>query len=107
GIRYLIVTGVQTCALPIFLDAGPDPPNAAAVAPGRRRPLVARAIRTLGQPDAARRLAEVATVCFDGGPELQVDGLVAAEEGEVAVGRRAGDHLDVAAALELGEGAGD
>ena len=90
-----------------FLDAGPDPPDAATVAPGRRGPLVARPIRALREPDAAGRLAEVAAVRFDGGAELEVDRLVAAEEREVAVGRGTGDHLDVAAALELGEGAGD
>src|SRR5207302_3742401 len=66
-----------------FLDAGPDQPDAAAVAPGRGGPLVARPIRALRQPDAAGRLAEVAAVRFDGGAELEVDGLVAAEEREV------------------------
>src|SRR3989442_10249541 len=72
-----------------------------------RGPLVARPIRALWEPDAAGRLAEVAAVRFDGGAELEVDRLVAAEERGGAVGRGAGDHLDVAAALELGEGAGD
>src|SRR5256884_1274676 len=50
-----------------FLDAGPDPPDAATVAPGRRGPLVARPIRALWEPDAAGRLAEVAAGGFDGG----------------------------------------
>ena len=90
-----------------LLDPGPDPAHAAALAPGRRRPLVPRPICALREPDAAGGPAEMATVRLDGGAELEVDGLVAAEEREVAVGRGAGDHLDVAAALELGEGAGD
>ena len=90
-----------------LLDPGPDPAHAAALAPGRRCPLVPRPIGALREPDAAGGPAEVATVRLDGGAELEVDGLVAAEEREVPVGRGAGDELDVAAALELGKRAGD
>ena len=90
-----------------LLQPGAQPAVAAAVPPGGRRPLVARTVRALGQPDAARREAEVAAVRLDRGPELQVDRLVAREQGEVAVGGRAGDDLDVPVPLQLGERARD
>ena len=90
-----------------FLDARAHLPVGAALAARRRRPLVARAVRALGQPDPARRDAEVALVRLDGRAQLHVDRLVAREQGEIAVGGGAGDDLDVAAALQLGEGARD
>src|SRR5207244_9515937 len=85
-----------------LLHAGTQAAVAAMLARGRR-PLVARAIRAFRQPDAARRDAEVTAVRLDGGAELQPDRLVAREQRQVAVRRRAGDDLDVPRALELGE----
>src|SRR5439155_20119167 len=41
------------------------------------------------------------------GPELEVDRLLAGEERQVAVGRRARDQLEVACVLEVREGAED
>ena len=88
-----------------LLDSGPDAMLPPAVPPGRGRPLVARAIGALGQPDAPGRHAEVAPVGLDGRPELEVDRLLAGEERQVTVGRRARKQLEVAAALEVREGA--
>src|SRR2546422_7816092 len=59
------------------------------------------------EPDAAGRAPEVPAVRLDRGAELQVDRLVAREQRQVAVGRRAGDDLHVARPLEIGEGPGD
>ena len=50
---------------------------------------------------------EVAAVRLDRRAELQVDRLVARQERQVAVRRRAGDDLHVAGPLEVGERAGD
>src|SRR5205809_5406593 len=77
-----------------LLDAGPDPAYAAAVAPARRGPLVARPIRAFRQADTAWRLAEVAAVGRDGGAELEGVGVVVAEERGVAVARGVG-NVDV------------
>ena len=90
-----------------LLQAGPYPPDAPAVAPGRRRPLVTRPVGALREPDATRRPAKVAAVRLDGGAELEPDRFVAPEQRQVAVRGRAGDDLDVPGAPELGEGAGD
>ena len=46
-------------------------------------------------------------VGLDGGAELQLDRLVPPQQRQIAVGRRAGDDLDVPGPLEVGEGAGD
>jgi hypothetical protein len=46
-------------------------------------------------------------VGLDGGPELQVDRLVAGEERQVPMGGAARDQLQVATPLQLGEGARD
>src|SRR5947209_18449869 len=48
----------------------------------------------------------VALVRLDGGAELEMDRLVAREQRQVPVGRRAGEDLDVALALEVAERAG-
>src|SRR2546430_7459792 len=57
GIRYLTVTGVQTCALPIFPaddrgsdDAGGGPHAVAGDLPARFGPLVAQRARAGGEP---------------------------------------------------------
>src|SRR5215831_16117133 len=73
--------------------------------PGRIRR--SRPIGAFRQPDTVRGPPEVAAVRLDGGAQLQVDRLVPRQEWQVAVGRRAGDDLDVAAPLEIGEGARD
>ena len=49
-------------------------------------------VAALGDPDAARVLADVADVGVDGGADLGADGLVGAEQGQVAVGGGAGDE---------------
>ena len=85
-----------------LFDARAEPPVAAILA-GGGRPFVARPVGALGQPDAARGGAEVPLVRLDRGAELHADRFVAREERQVAVRRRAGDDLDVAAALQLGE----
>src|SRR5881296_639719 len=46
------------------------------------RPLVAGTVRALGKPDPARRDSEVALVRLDGGAELEMDRLVAREQGQ-------------------------
>jgi hypothetical protein len=90
-----------------LLDPGPHAALAPALGPGRRRPLVPRTVGALREPDAPRCPAEVPAVCLDGGPELEVNRLVTRQERQVAVGRGAGDDLDVAGTLEIGEGAGN
>src|SRR5262245_47643058 len=90
-----------------LLDAGPHPPVAAAVAAGRRGPLVPRPIGAFRQPDTAGGTPEVAPVRLDRGAQLQVDRLVSPQEWQITVRCRAGDDLYVAAPLEIGKGARD
>src|SRR5262249_46905390 len=90
-----------------FLDARSHLPALAVLVAGWRRPLVARAVRALGQPDSARGHAEVALVRLDCGTELEVDRLVAREERKIPVRRGAGEDFDVSVALEIAEGARD
>src|SRR2546421_7897981 len=52
GIRDLIVTGVQTCALPIWPPGSPTAPSAPALAKGAM-PGMAEAIATCGAAGAA------------------------------------------------------
>ena len=90
-----------------LLDAGPDAALAPAVGPGWGCPFVPGAVGALRQPDAPRRAAEMPPVGLDGGPELKVDRLIPPQQGQIAVGRGAGDDLHVAPALQVGEGAGN
>src|SRR5262245_26716730 len=90
-----------------LLDPGPHAPLAATVAARRGGPLVPRPIGALRQPDAPGRPPEVAAVGLDRGAQLQVDRLVARQERQVAVGRRAGDDLHVATPLAVRESGRD
>jgi hypothetical protein len=65
------------------------------------------AVATLGRPDAAGMLAEVANVGGDGGADLGADALVGAEQRHVAVGGAAGEDLDHAGVVEVTEAADD
>ncbi|PYN33290.1 MAG: hypothetical protein DME01_19215 [Candidatus Rokuibacteriota bacterium] len=90
-----------------FLDSRPDAALAPSVGSGRGRPFVPRAVRALRQPDTPGWAAEMPAVGLDGGPELEVDRFVPRQQGQIPVGRRAGDDLHVARPLEVGEGAGN
>src|SRR5205085_9240944 len=65
GIRYLTVTGVQTCALPISLPP-PQPPSGPPAGPGARRPGGPRRSR------APRRVAPRPRTPGGVGPALRV-----------------------------------
>ena len=86
-----------------LLDAGAQLPDAAPIGPRGRCPLVAGPIGALREPDAAWGPAEMPPVRLHRGAKLEVDGLVAREQRQVAVGGGTGDDLDVPVALQLGE----
>ena len=78
-----------------LFDPAPAHPHPAPHPRDRRRPLVAGAVGALRQPDPGRAVAEVPLVRGHGDPQLEVDRLLAQQQGEVAVCRGARDQADV------------
>src|SRR3990172_3566840 len=108
GIRYVAVTGVQTCALPILKPAASRPPRGGVVAtrsrktdPGRRPPPLGAGMQLINRrPQALRALV---TEILDDQVLRNVVVLrprvLAAREGRVKLAKEAGEGSGKEAAL--------
>jgi hypothetical protein len=88
-----------------FLQAWADAGGAFAGRSQRSHPFGARPVGALGEPDATGLASEVTAVGLHGGSQLKAQTLLTAEEGKVAVGRRARQKFKVPLRLKGSEGA--